>query len=328
MKKGTDLGQLEMVSIESLVKEDHVYRKYHEILDFDKLTENLDKKLTKNLGATGYGINRLFKILLLQVMEDLSDRELEKYIEENTAAKYFCGFGLTERTPAYSLFSKVRKKIGTKHLSSIFKEVREMLKQSGYMSEVFNFVDASHLVSKNNLWKERDKAIQEKYEKLNNEVLPKVAKDQQARIGSKGKNKFWYGYKKHISVDMQSGLINKVAITPANVTDAKGLKQVCPSQGMVFADKGYCTNDAQQIIKQKGCADGTIKKNNMKCKNKDQDKWRTKIRAPYERVFSKTSHRVRYKGIQKNQFYAFMEAMSHNLKRLIVLDAPPLNPIS
>ena len=26
--------------------------------------------------------------------------------------------------------------------------------------------------------------------------------------------------KKHASVDMQSGLINKVAITPANVTDA------------------------------------------------------------------------------------------------------------
>ena len=61
MKKGTDLGQLEMVSIESLVKEDHVYRKYHEILDFDKLTKNLDKILTKHLGATGYGIKRLFK---------------------------------------------------------------------------------------------------------------------------------------------------------------------------------------------------------------------------------------------------------------------------
>ena len=48
--------------------------------------------------------------------------------------------------------------------------------------------------------------------------LLKVATDKQARIGCKGKDKYWYGYKRHVSVDMQSGLINKVAITPANTT--------------------------------------------------------------------------------------------------------------
>ena len=57
------------------------------------------------------------------------------------------------------------------------------------MSEVFTFVDACHLMSKANLWKERDKALQKKYERLNNEVLPKVAADTQARIGCKGNNK-------------------------------------------------------------------------------------------------------------------------------------------
>jgi hypothetical protein len=37
-----------------------------------------------------------------------------------------------------------------------------------------------------------------------------LAYDQQAKIGDKGKNKFWYGFKKHIRVDMQSGLISLV----------------------------------------------------------------------------------------------------------------------
>ena len=83
-------------------------------------------------------------------------------------------------------------------------------------------------MAKSNLWEERDKAIKEKYDKLNNEVLPKIAHDKQARIGCKGKKKYWYGYKKHTSVDMQSGLINKVAITPENLIDAKGLKHVIP----------------------------------------------------------------------------------------------------
>ncbi|OGT31313.1 MAG: hypothetical protein A3E87_10420 [Gammaproteobacteria bacterium RIFCSPHIGHO2_12_FULL_35_23] len=90
------------------------------------------------------------------------------------------------------------------------------------MNEVFTFVDASHLIAKASLWKERDEAIKQSYEKLNNDVLPKVANDKQARVGCKGKNKFWFVYKKHTSVDMQSGLINKVAMTPANVVDSKG----------------------------------------------------------------------------------------------------------
>ena len=34
--------------------------------------------------------------------------------------------------------------------------------------------------------------------------------------------------------------------------------------------------------------------------NKDLDKYYTKLRSPYERIFSKTNHRVRYQGIAKN----------------------------
>ena len=36
---------------------------------------------------------------------------------------------------------------------------------------------------------------------------------------------------------MQSGLINKVAVTPANVTDAKGTAHVVPSGGAVYAKR-------------------------------------------------------------------------------------------
>ena len=57
---------------------------------------------------------RLFKCLLLQFMENLSDRELEKFLQENTAAKWFCRFSLVDRTPNYSVFSKIRKLIGEK----------------------------------------------------------------------------------------------------------------------------------------------------------------------------------------------------------------------
>ena len=62
---------------------------------------------------------------------------------------------------------------------------------------------------------------------------PSVAHDKQAKIRCKGKNKIKYSYKKQVSVDMQSGMINKVAVTLANVTDAKGLPHMLPKSGVV-----------------------------------------------------------------------------------------------
>lgn len=258
-------------------------------------------------------------------MEDLSDRQLEKFIQENTAAKWFCGFNLMEQTPEFSVFSKTRGLIGTETLAKIFSNLRDQLKYQGVMNEVFSVVDASHLIAKANLWKERDAAIKAKDDKLNNEVLPHVAVDKQARIGCQGKEKFWYGYKKHVSIDMQSGLINKVAMTPANETDAQGFTHVCPNQGAVYADKAYCVSVARKAAAKRGCVLRAIKKNNMPGKNKEQDRWFTHLRSPYERVFSQDNKRARYRGVMKNQFSAFMHAICFNLKRLLILDSPNLS---
>ena len=114
-------------------------------------------------------------------------------------------------------------------------------------------MDASHLIAKANLWEERDEA-RKKYDKLNHKTLPKVAHDPEARIGCKKGSKFWYGYKKHgLSWIMQSGMINKVAVTPANVTDAQGFDQVAPEpRGLSHADKGYGTNPRSNDSSQKG----------------------------------------------------------------------------
>lgn len=311
---------MELVSLEHLVRPDHMYRKFSEVFNFEDLVSPIKSLSNEGFaGQTGYGIIRLFKCLLLQFMEDLSDRQLERFMEENTAAKWFCGFEIGEKTPDYSLFTRVRDRIGTKRLSEIFAQAKTQLKRRGFMSEVFTFVDASHLVSKASLWEERDKAIAQKLEKLNNATVGKVAADKDARFGCKGESKYWYGYKRHASVDMRSGLINKIAITPANVSDSAGLKHICPRSGAVFGDKAYGVGAAKQTIKARGCHSAAILKNNMKDKNRDLDRWRTKMRAPHESVFSKMNHRTRYRGIRKNQFAAFFDGLTFNFKRAVVL---------
>jgi len=313
--------QIVMVSLEELVSQDHQYRKFVDVFDFAAIKHEL-KSAESEAAYKGYGVERLFKCLLLQFMENLSDRELQVVLQDSTAAKWFCDFTLTEATPNFSVFSKIRSKIGTNRLSRIFTILRNQMKKQGYLSEVFTFVDASHLIAKAALWKERDEAIKLKYEKLNNKNVGKFAHDKQAKIGCKGGNKFWYGFKKHVSVDMQSGLINKVAITPGNITDNQGFKHVCPNGGAVYADKGYCLKDSKQAAVRRGVHLAAIKKNNMDGKNRDLDRWISGIRAPYERVFSQQKRRVSYVGVAKNQFAEFMNAICFNMKRLLVLKLP------
>ena len=145
------MHQITMVSLEDLVKADHQYRRFKEIFDFSLVGEML-KSVESRANYKGYGLERLFKCLLLQFMENLSDRELERYLAENTAAKWFCDFQLNETTPDYSVFSKIRSKIGTTRLADAFAGLRCQLKARGYMSEVFTFVDSAHLIAKASLW--------------------------------------------------------------------------------------------------------------------------------------------------------------------------------
>jgi len=84
------------------------------------------------------------------------------------------------------------------------------------------------MISKAALWEERDKAISQGIEKLNNTVVDKFAADKQARFGCKGKTHYWFGYKRHVAACMKQGFITKVAVTAANVTEARALNIFVP----------------------------------------------------------------------------------------------------
>lgn len=306
------------LSLDSLVPSNHPYRRLDQVISFSQLSKPY-QDLHSTKGRKERGVEFGLRALVLQFIEDLSDREMERYLQENNAGKWFCDLSLGEKSPDHSYFGEFRKRLGTKRLMSIFNQVRDSLKSMGLIREVFTFVDASQLVSKLTTWDDRDKAIQAGLEKFNNETAPEVAADHQARFGCKGNNKFWFGYKEHVSVDMQSGLINKVAATSDEVSDAHGLSHVCPNGGAVFGDKGYCVRPAQETLKRKSCHDATIKKNNMKEKNRRKDGWLSALRSPYERVFAHRNKRVRYRGLAKVQFQVGIRALAFNLKRVINL---------
>lgn len=282
------------------------------------------KDLESNLGRSGFGISVGIKALYLQFHYDLSDRELEKRLRFDIAFRWFCGFTGFEETPDHSFFCRFRKLMGPHHVGKLFKAIVKRSEKAGIMRGVFRFADATAVITKETTWAERDKALAEGESALNNSNVKKYSADPEARFGCKGRSKFWFGYKGHVSVDMGSGLIERIAATPANVSDQEGFSKVCPRGGeMVFGDKAYCLAKAQAAMKKRGAKSAAILKQNMILKNKDLDRWRSGIRAPFESVFSKFEERARYRGLAKVQLQLFMNAIVHNAKRLVQINPPP-----
>lgn len=301
-----------------MVGVDHAYRKLNKLINFAEMVNPLEE-LYSNLGQPGIPAICGFKALLIQFWEDYSDRQMERAVAENLAIRWFVGFGLSEKTPDHSYFGKFRKRIGTGHLADIFNYINEKLRQANLFGNIFTFIDASTIISKTSLWEERDKAIKDGYDKLNNLVVKKYAADKDARWGAKSKRNIWFGYKRHTAVDMRYGLISKTTTTPANVPDFRVIKQILPNQGQILMDKLYDNRKTDLIVKASGCSPGTIRKSNNPHKNQDLDKYRTQLRMPFERTFSKLTKRARYRGLFKVHFQNFIQSMVHNLKTAMVV---------
>lgn len=300
----------------SVIGPEHAYRKINKLIDFVTLIKPLET-LYSPLGQHGIPVVKGVKAMLLQFWEDYSDREMEAAVRENFAIRWFCGFGLTDKTPDHTYFCKLRKRVGTKRVADLFNSINDELQKNGLFGNIFYFLDASTIITKTALWEERDKAIKDGHDKLNNLVVKDYAADKQARWGAKSKKNIWFGYKRHTAVDMRYGLISKTTVTPANVLDYQVVEQICPKQGYLFMDKLYDTKRTDQKIKASGCSPGTIQKNNNPNKNYDLDRWRSHMRMPFEGTFSKLPKRARYRGQAKVSMQNFGQSICFNLKKAL-----------
>lgn len=351
----SDNGQVDMYDslMDNLVDKEHPYREVLKIVDFKSLCKPLHK-CYMDLGAKGYPVETAFKCLLLQQWEDLSDRQMERFLKENVAGKLFCGFKLLEHTPDHSFFGDFRDRIGVDKIVELSNNVVTQLKAQRVVSEAFTFVDSTAVVSKLSIWRERDKILQEKSPprlkaikenipgvnisgnlkecisneeiKTTNKNISKYAEDPDAKIGRKGAKTFWYGYKRHVAVDCKSGIITKVEVTPANVLDhdEKILDKILPDEGMVLGDRGYDTNKAEEKVAEKRLYSGIKKRKCRKNRDPDRDRWLSKIRSPFEGTFSHADKVTHYNGLKKVTFHQVLDSLVHNFKRLTKINETPV----
>ena len=127
-------------------------------------------------------------------------------------------------------------------------------------------------------------------------------------------------------MDTASGLIEKIAVTPANVNDATAFPLVCPWGKRILADRGYDTWLVRDTMKDKGCIDRVMRLTKRKDFDAQRNKNISRRRSPWEMVFAHMQKRTRYMGVKKTYLQAIMEAIVYNLKRLVWLQGvnPPV----
>jgi transposase len=104
-------GQIEMVSINDLVPEDHLVRKVTQVMDFSFVYALVRERYSKDNGRPSIDPVVLVKMVLIQYLFGIrSMRQTVKEIEVSVAYRWFLGLGLSDSVPYFTTFGKNYKR--------------------------------------------------------------------------------------------------------------------------------------------------------------------------------------------------------------------------
>jgi transposase, IS5 family len=336
---------------DQVVPQDHFLRQLKRIIDWERFTRKLIR-LYKGGGVVGrppFDPALVLKMELIAYLYNLTERQVEGYINENLPAKYFVGLAADQRAPDHSTLTVFRERLVQRGRLKIFEELLEEIVQIALQQGIkfgsIQIVDSVHSVA--NVNTDKDQMRQKK---------GKGPRDPGARWGVKHKRKvkneagreeeqiqYFYGYKAHVSLNAENGLITSLEPTSGEAYDGHhftslvdhDLQQGLPVETYA-ADKGYDDGNNHYHLAVRGLH-SAICLHRYRSEKKDDNKqvWMDLMQTPQyqqgrqerykiERKFgeAKQGHglaRCRFLGPTGFTIQAFFTAIMLNLKRLVRL---------
>ncbi len=325
---------------ERIENHEHFLKHIEQLVDWEKIRSILNQVELKRdsvAGRDAYSAEVMFRIMLIQSWYTLSDYQMEDQLICNMMFLWFSHLSMDNPVPDHSTISRWRSRFSEKGIyQKLLREINRQLKKHGIKISEGVITDATLVESKA---RPRKKEIIET-EPVGDEEIPSQAtfqateltveesKDPDARWLKKGK-KSTYGYKGHTVVDKETGLVQAIEVTPANVFDGHMLIPVIdsldlPENTEVLADKGYCSEENEAALKERNLVSRIMrkKKKNMEVEA-DQRAYNygiSKERYKIERSFGGLKKyygwsRSIYMGIHKTADYLVLRAIAFNLKR-------------
>lgn len=289
--------------------------KVERLVDWKPFEERLNRIYSSPSGRPSYPVLLLFKCLLLQAWYNLSDYALEEVLDDRLSFRRFVGLSVSQKAPDHSVFSRFRDRLVQQQMhGQLFNELDRQLETRGLILKKGTLVDATVI-----------EAAPKKPSQNEDGSAGKSPIDPEADWTKKG-GKYLFGYKAHVGVDQESGLIRRVVMTPAHVHDGEMLGEVISGDELwAFADKAYDSKKNHKILEAKNVENGILMKGTKtrRLSRVEQmcNRVLSKLRCPVERIFGtlKRSYRysrARYLGLKKNGLQLIIASMAYNLRRM------------
>ena len=273
-------------------------------------------------GNKPYDLERMLRIYLLQNLYSLSDMATVAEVIDSLAFSDFCDVESSNQVPDGDTLGRFRNLLIQNGLQEkLFAQVVELLIARGLILKKGTIVDSTFIDAPSST-KNREKK-----------------RDPEAHSAKKG-NVWHFGYKAHVGVDRDSGLVHTVKVTSANVHDVTVAADLLTGEEeTVHGDSGYLGaenrpeavthNKTGKRIRYKINRRPSQSKHNStrsKAQIKRREHEKSSVRAKVEHVFAVVKRQLkfqktRYRGLKRqvaklNMLFA--------LANLILADSPSL----
>ena len=321
------------------------------VVDFEMFRPDLVATLNYSEGAKGgrppFDPVLMFKILVIQAQNNLSDERAEFLINDRLSFMRFLGLGLTDKVPDAKtvwFFRERLTKAGA--IEALFARFDRAIREAGYIPMSGQIVDAS-LVSapkqRNTDGEKRD---------IKEGRIPEDWKANPAKLRQKDCDARWtlvfgkarlredgtkhadiaipvFGYKSHSSIDRRHGFIRKWDVTDASRHDGRmlrrGLLDRTNTGTIVWADSAYRSRANEAFMERHGFRSQVHhrkpKGRPMAAHIRRGNASRSSVRAAIEHVFAHQKGPmalcIRTIGIARAKAKIGLANLVYNIRRLV-----------
>jgi transposase len=182
IKGEIDKKQIEMLSLDQLVPEEHLVRRLEKAIDL-RFIYPLVKDLYSPFGPESIDPVVLIKLNIIQYTFGIrSMRQTMKEIEVNNAYRWYIGYGLNEKIPHFSTFSKnyARRFEGTDLFEQIFMRVVKEIVAHGFIEDETVFIDGTHIKANANNHKYKNEIVEKSARYYEEELQKEITADREA----------------------------------------------------------------------------------------------------------------------------------------------------
>jgi IS5 family transposase len=313
-------------------------------VDFEIFRPLLKKAIERKNGAKGgrppFDLVMMFKIILLEQWNNLSDDRMEYYINDRLSYQRFLGLSLSSKVPDANTIWVFKEDIKESRVhDELFNLFDRILTGKGIIKHETTLIDASFVdVPRQRVPKEAYKKIKENKMPTKEEAQAEpegnpheqAQRDTDARWAKKN-DEVHFGYKNHIAADGKTKLITGYRVSAANLHDSQMFMALLIVYYFeLYADSGYTGKAIQDEILRiytkmhlHICAKGTWN-HELTDEEKASNHAISKIRCRIEHVFGHMTNAmgemtIRTIGYSRAEREICIKNLAYNIDRFATL---------